>query len=256
VDNQKKRSPLREKPLRRAGQSVEEKIQGTRDKIDDYAFLVAMPIALAVYEWLRWYFKMQPQPIPLTIVAILYVFYALRKVADLRKKIHRLELGLEGETVVGQELESFRATGYRVFHDIVADGFNIDHVLIGSAGVFAVETKTISKPPDPTAKIVYDGETVTVAGFSPDRNPVTKARAEAAWLRKLIKKSTTKDVRVRPVVLYPGWYITPQPKGAEVWVLNPDALPAFIEHEDVVLSPEDINLVTLHLELYVRAKEK
>jgi len=34
----------------------------------------------------------------------------------------------------------------RLFHDLPADGFNIDHVLISALGVFAIETKEYTKP--------------------------------------------------------------------------------------------------------------
>jgi len=42
------------------------------------------------------------------------------------------------------------------------------------------------------------------------------------------------------------------PKGAEVWVLNPKALPAFLDHEEITMSPEDVSLVNYHLSRYVR----
>ena len=45
-------------------------------------------------------------------------------------------------------LEDLRAQGYAVFHDIPGDGFNVDHALIGPAGIFAIETKTRAKPAD------------------------------------------------------------------------------------------------------------
>ena len=46
-----------------------------------------------------------------------------------------------------------------------------------------------------------------------------------------------------------------QPKGAEVWVLNPKALPAFLEHEHTIMSPEDVHLVCYHLSRSVRGTE-
>jgi hypothetical protein len=55
-----------------------------------------------------------------------------------------LRQGIEGEKAVGQFLERLREQRYQVFHDLVGDGFNVDHVLIGPAGVFTIETKTSS----------------------------------------------------------------------------------------------------------------
>ncbi len=55
-------------------------------------------------------------------------------------------LGFDGERFVGEELNRLVAKRFEVYHDVPFDGFNIDHVLVGSPGVFSVETKTRRKP--------------------------------------------------------------------------------------------------------------
>src|SRR5689334_11974907 len=111
-------------------------------------------------------------------------------------------------------LEQLRAAGYRVFHDVKGgENFNIDHVLVGPGGVFAVETKTRSKPEGRDAKVVYDGECVRVDGMEPDRDPVEQARANADRVRDLLREMTGNWIRVRPVVVYPGWWVNQMPKG-------------------------------------------
>jgi hypothetical protein len=80
--------------------------------------------------------------------------------------------------------------GYQVFHDLVGDGFNVDHVIIGPGGVYVIETKTISKPAKGESSVKYDGATITVDGNVPDRNPVAQAKAGANWIREIIKSST------------------------------------------------------------------
>ena len=57
-----------------------------------------------------------------------------------------IKLGRDGERVVAEHLQQLVGAGWRVFHDIQGDGFNIDHVVIGAGGISAVETKTRSKP--------------------------------------------------------------------------------------------------------------
>jgi len=54
--------------------------------------------------------------------------------------------GYDAELSVGQELNQLMRQGAVVFHDLPADGFNIDHVLISALGVFAIETKEYTKP--------------------------------------------------------------------------------------------------------------
>jgi hypothetical protein len=185
-------------------------------------------------------------------VAIIGSGYCFVRIRRYKHQIRVLKQGRDGEKAVGQYLDVLREKGYRVFHDVVGEGFNIDHVLIGENGIFSIETKTISKPVRGQAEVSYDGENVTINGLVPDRNPVLQAKAQSTWLHNLIKESTGRTVTVKPVLLYPGWFVSKQPKGAQVWVLNPKSLPAFLEHENGGLSPEDVNLVAYHLSRYIR----
>ncbi|WP_434927110.1 nuclease-related domain-containing protein [Shewanella sp. HL-SH2] len=56
-------------------------------------------------------------------------------------KLTKLRLGHTAEIATANELIGLQALGYQIFHDIQADGFNIDHLAIGKNGVFAIETK-------------------------------------------------------------------------------------------------------------------
>ena len=116
-----------------------------------------------------------------------------------------------------------------------------------------VETKTHTKPAS-NARVVHDGERITVAGFTPDRSPVQQATAEAKWLADLLHQSTGKRLPVRGVVLYPGWWVerTNRARHSDVWVLEPKALPAWIENSVASIAPEDVALAAFHLSRYVR----
>lgn len=72
-----------------------------------------------------------------------YCLTNLLKHLNLRRSY---QLGYEGEIAVGQELNQLMLDGYRVYHDFPGDKFNIDHIVVGPPGVFAVETKARSKP--------------------------------------------------------------------------------------------------------------
>jgi hypothetical protein len=210
---------------------------------------------LTFYEWIRWLFDSHPTPFSLaflTVVAGIAVVYSAIKIIGIKRQLRNLRQGMEGEKAVGQYLERLREKGYQVLHDVPGENFNIDHVLIGQAGIFVIETKTISKPISGKPIVEYDGKQVIVNGFTPERNPITQAKAVTSWIKDLIKESTGRSFPVRPVVLYPGWYITQQPSGAEVWVLNPKGLPSFLENQEKTLPPEDVHLATYHLCRYIR----
>jgi hypothetical protein len=138
-----------------------------------------------------------------------------------------------------------------VIHDVVGDGFNIDHVVIGPGGVYSIETKTFSKRIEGT--VSFDGKSLKAAGYSPDRDPIVQGKAQAYWLKQLLAESTGRNVFVRPVVLFPGWFVEAE-KGAmkDFWVLNPKALPQFLANEPETLSAEDVRLLTFHLSRYIR----
>ncbi len=134
----------------------------------------------------------------------------------------------------------------------MAGDFNIDHILIGKKGIYTIETKTISKYQKGSQTIKYDGETISVNGQIPDRDPIVQAKAQASWVKDLLKDLTGKTFKVKPVVLYPGWFVEKQPRGAAVWVLSPKALDSFIENMDSVIDERLIPSIATHFSRYVR----
>jgi len=187
------------------------------------------------------------------IAALGSLAYMLWMVYRLRPRMKALALATQGERAVGQFLEGFRGSGYRVFHDVPGDGFNVDHVLIGPTGVYTIETKTWSIPEHGSPTIQFDGEILTASGHRPDRDPIVQAKAQSSWLSRLLHESTGRRYSVRPVVLFPGWYVK-QARGTtrEVWVLHPRALPGFLRRTTTILSPEEIAMARAHLSRYVR----
>lgn len=252
------RSPLKARPLRNPGQSLDEEIQRV---IDDRATSPFMVIAglwvVAGVEWLAVWRDLPRQPWWFTIAALAATCWLAWHVHRVRGQVRHLRQGRDGERVVGQFLDGLREAGARIFHDVPGDGFNLDHVVISPRGIYAVETKTITKP-GPDARVVFDGEHVAVAGHRPDRDPVRQACAEATWLSRLLKQSTGRTFPVRGVVVYPGWWVerTNRERHAETWVLEPKALPAFIENAPVAISQEDVAMAAYHLSRYIRGENR
>lgn len=252
-----KRTPFREKPVRYPGQSLDDEINRLLDKMDDILFIPFILALLAFLEWLRWYFK---SPVSL-VTAILFSLFALvvsiwatLRIRRMRQMRRQLTLARDGERVVGQFLEELRVKGFRVLHDIVGEGFNIDHVVIAPTGIFTVETKTVSKPRRGETVISFDGEKTLVNGIKPDRDPLIQARAQASWIREFLKSSLGRTFPVRPVVVFLGWFVKGTPSCSDVWVLNEKSLPAFIENEPAILGPDDLHAVTFQISQYIRAQ--
>jgi hypothetical protein len=56
--------------------------------------------------------------------------------------VDRWGRGAAGEELVGEALDSLRERGWFALHDVQLDRGNIDHVLVGPAGIFTIETKS------------------------------------------------------------------------------------------------------------------
>ena len=250
------KSPIKDKPLRNPGESLDDQIWDFfYDEIFKYFFISFFLIMMAGMEWLHWYFKSPPSPWLFSFIALITVLYSTVKIIRTKKELKTLRQGRDGEKAVGQYLELLRENGAKIFHDIPAKGFNLDHVVICKSGVYVIETKTFSKPDKGEAKILFNGEAIFLNGKIENNKPVVQVKAAANWLKDLINESTGRKFAIKPVVVFPGWYIEPtsEAKSSEVWVLNPRALPAFIGNSKEQLSTEEVSMVSFHLSRYVRS---
>ena len=125
------RSHIREKPLHVPGQSIDETINRVwDDRGVHYILLFSVFTCAAAYDWYRTITKIPTQPWITTAVALAVTVYCLWGLLRLRKLTKQLEQGRDGERLVAEALDTLREEGGRVFHDIIADEFNVDHVVV------------------------------------------------------------------------------------------------------------------------------
>jgi len=244
-DEEQRRPLLKTSPLRLPGQSNQERIEELADGFMPEVVATLFLVLLAFIQWIEWWFELPHKPIPATVMALAAIAYVWKKGVPVRLMIKNLKLGRDGERVVGESLEPLRAKGYRVFHDITSNGFNIDHVIVGPAGVFTIETKTRSKPSRGCSSIVYDGETVRIGNGAPTNEPLIQARAQARWLADLLNDGRSRTLVVRPIVVFPEWFVEPTnlQRKPDVWVVNVKLLANCLSNEPSVLSSELIDSV-------------
>jgi hypothetical protein len=140
-------SPLKLKPLRLPGESVDDEIVRLREgALMDHLFAAACVVLLAAMEWFGYLTNSGRHPWAFTALAVVTVGYVAQRIWGLRKTIRQLRHGRDGERIVAEQLECMREQGAQVFHDVPGEGFNLDHVVISTHGIYAVETKTRSKP--------------------------------------------------------------------------------------------------------------
>jgi hypothetical protein len=250
-----KHSPLKEKPLRNPGQYLEEKVFDiVYGEIFGYAVILILLVSMTISEWMRYHFYSPPNPVLLSVItAIAFVVLSPLMYRSI-KIVEKYKLGRDGERYVGHLLESVRSKGYLVYHDVDTGKGNIDHILVGPGGIFTIETKTRSKASG-DKRVLYNGKSVIEGDGAPDMKPIEQARAEASWLQKFIGEKAGSDVDIQPVVIYPGWYVENEVRGARVRVLNENAFVQFLDYRPEVLNQEQISILSQKLEEYIRSKQ-
>lgn len=114
-------------------------------------------------------------------------------------EVSRWRAGLKGEEEVASRLRSVLDDEWVLFSGVVVDGAwgDIDHVLVGPAGVFAIEVKNWS------GEIVYDDDRrlwYRISNHAPNgeilKDPVRQIEQGAAALRSLV------GIQTNPVVVF------------------------------------------------------
>lgn len=186
---------------------------------------------------------------------MLFLLYKLINLARLR---FDLQNGLESETAMGQELNQLMRDGAVVFHDIPAEGFNIDHVVVTRGGMYAVETKGRMKPDrgggTKDATVRFDGEVLSFPDWT-DRETLGQARRQAKWLSKWLSRAVGEQVPVKPVVALPGWFVERAGRG-DVIVISGREAPSLLKgFQNTTLSDQQITRIAHQLEQRCRDVE-
>jgi hypothetical protein len=165
-------------------------------------------------------------------IGIGFLVFSVYKAMKLLGERQRIRLGYEGELAVGMELEKFRHDGFYVYHDFPADKFNINHIIVGPKGVFAVETKTRSKPTTnnraENATVEYDGRSLYFPKGD-DFKTIDQAKQEACWLSNWLGKAIGEPIAARAIVALPGWFVK-RTSSEGIPVANPGQFTSLFEH--------------------------
>ena len=151
------------------------------------------------------------------IALLAAIFVILRFVLPL---VERHDRGATGEEQVGGLLDGLADEGWRVIHDASLGRGNMDHILIGPAGVFTVETKS---HPGPIKVARVHGATLS------------QAHAQ----RRAIERVTGE--RVEPLIVFSrAWVDKPLARRKGVRVTPARMLPGYLERRPATLTPEQV----------------
>lgn len=236
--------------LRGPGESLSRRLQAHRQAgMADILAALVLPVAASVVFFLIvTHLEGAGQTLALLATACAFaaaLAFLVGRLLTRVSQMRNLYLGHFGERVVAEALEPLKSAGHLVFHDVPAgepgDAFNIDHVIVGPAGVFAIETKTRRQSPRGTGfmlhEIIHDGQ-VLAFPWGEDRHGLDQALRQARWLQELITRETGANTPVRPLLTFPGWTIVRRGDGP-VRVLAPAEIPASVTGEQSAHVPPD-----------------
>jgi hypothetical protein len=214
--DRKKRLPFTQKILRPPGESLRLHLIDLDEKLNDrfvQLFLSAYsPLVMAglvTLQGVRPTVGVWIALVAIAVVASVWSAYRLWKVIRLRR---RIRLGFEGERHVGEALNQLMLVGYRVFHDFLITDKprsirNIDHIVIGANGVFAIETKTRRKVKGGNGAKVTVLYNALQYPWGLDQRDLAQAQEDSAWLAEWLSKMSNEPVKVGSILVLPGWFI-------------------------------------------------
>ena len=243
-DEARTRPPFKEEPSRQAGQSLRERIKTLEDQFAEQGILVGVSLGMTMYAWLIWFLPKYSPLIPTIILMCIYVWVA-PKLIRARKELKNRRQGHKGEVIVGQKLDELRGKGVFVLHDVLFRNFNIDHVVVSKGGVFAIETKSWSKPMRGSTEIFQEEKSLRKPSGFVDVETIPQAEFQAKRLRKLIKELTGMTPDVMPVVVIPGWCIKTKAGSSPplVPVLHESYLASHLLHQPERLEEGDVRRI-------------
>jgi hypothetical protein len=141
-----------------------------------------------------------------TVVAVagLYGLYRLVRVASQRRKIEFIR---NANMATGHCLQRLTGSQNRLFHDVPCAAGIIDNVIVGPQGIYAISV--IAKKPGRDKRVRLNGERLS---FAPGKVAVSVADCGKAALQLAseLGQPLGHAIRVRPVVVVPGWEIDAQ----------------------------------------------
>lgn len=252
------RAPQEEKLLRPPGHSLAVRLDALMDRATAqligamfwtaWAGILAGYIARLLIDplALRW---MIGAVTALTLTVIAGITLAIKAYRTLQER-RNVRLGLRGEQATAEALHEAADAGLRVFHDIQAgDDWNIDHVAIGTKGVFLMETKSATrfagKKNEPAHHVRFDGTTLQFPSGL-DQIAVAQARRNAGWLSSFLVQKTGESIPVDTIVVLPGWWV--EGRGDSIKAMNCKYLTNYLRGQNDKISSAQVERITEALE--------
>jgi len=143
-------------------------------------------------------------------------------------------IGADGEETVGSRLQRLMKGDkgdWLVLHDIVLNsrGTNLDHLVIGPAGIYSINTKH-----RPKAKVIVTARSIRINGYR-EAKYLPAAVAEASTVARTLQLHAGFPLVVHPVIVLVGAELNVRTPPAHVSVIQAAAVPNCFKRLPVVL---------------------
>jgi hypothetical protein len=190
----------------------------------------------------------------LIVTLVLGTMSAVGTVLVWRTVLHmrNVSAGWRGEQCIAEKLNELLARGYFVFHDFDTKACgNIDHIVVGPAGVFAIETKyrrkKRSRNEQREHEVIVNEDSLRWPAFT-DHQSISQALRNAEWLARFLSRSATESIPVEAVIALPGWLVTRRTPDHAVAVLSGKELAGFFGRQPVRLTDAQVDVIRAKLD--------
>lgn len=254
--------PFTDLPMQLPGESTRKRAEGHWDKAMEWFLLLAGASAFFGFAvtWMAGRQQVIGAVVFGVIIAVL-AFVAVPRVMKSLQEYWNAQLGFKGERVVAEELNQLLALGWRVFHDVSFNGFNVDHIAVGPVGVFAVETKAKRKWKEratahPAHMLKWDGRQITWPSGKKNDFGVAQADRNARTVAEFLSKSTGEPVICQPVLTLPGWWVELEGRGGVIVASTKGLHKVLLKCGCTPLNPARIQQIAFQLEQKCKPERK
>lgn len=147
-----------------------------------------------------------------------------KKGKSVHKAAKRAERGAVAEEKTGELLEGL-PEGNFVIHDYDTGRGNIDHIVIGTKGVFTVEVKSHR------GIVTFENGKLLRDGKDFEKDFLKQAWAECFVVRERLAKWDIKEPAAEPLVVFSNAFVKFSGKAKGVEVMNLKSLPKYLEQQ-------------------------
>lgn len=165
---------------------------------DGLLLIVVMFWFYLIYLLLTKYFNFQVIPSAILSVIIIVIFKLIdQKEWQLISLAGKYRQGLEGEALIRKALTNL-PDSYTVIQDVMIPGTksNIDFVVVGVNGIFAIEVKSHK------GVITYDGKRLLRDGFRLKSNFLWQTRTESSSLTEYLQANVDRSLYAIPILVF------------------------------------------------------